>query len=690
MKKNWQWLICILFLGFACLLPTETAMAETEYIYKFHEDEQAYYIASIDGEIDEEITLPTAYEGYPVVGLEDGAIGYQSKLETVIVPKGYTVLGERAFEQCDSLKKVIINAEIETLKKEIFSQCTSLNTLVLPTTLKKIEWHAFYKTGFKTFALPEGVTAIVEATFADCDNLETLTIPKSVTSIEEYAIRDCEKLKKVTVKAKIKTLESNTFYMCKNLETVILPSSLKKIKGSAFYGSGLSYITIPKNVTTIEENAFSHLDELKKVTIKAKIKTLQPYTFYGCDKLEKVVFPSTLKTIKEFAFYGAGIKTITIPKTVKKVESNAFASCKNLYRITFEGNDVELDGYIASDTQAIKATIIADKGSDAYRYAKEWGYLTSESTKFKVELNGTKMFVGEKKQLSTYNNPYPVKWTSSNKKVVAIDKDGYITAKKKGSATITAKINGKKYKYKIKVVKRTEKNVLDIIWSNYVTKDMSDYEKVVAANSWFCQNVEYDYDNYIKGTVSGISYTTKGVFEKGLAVCDGYANAFKKIMEHYGIPVMKVIGTSHRNVPHAWNLVKIGTRWYHVDTTGNSSFSAIVKATYLLCSDERMAEKDRWVKADYPKVSAKAPDTTITTVNKNGTKISTLEKTLKVGKSTTLKVTGTKKKVTWSSSNKKIVTVNSKGKITAKKAGTAKIYCKVGGKKYVVKVTVTK
>lgn len=61
--------------------------------------------------------------------------------------------------------------------------------------------------------------------------------------------------------------------------------------------------------------------------------------------------------------------------------------------------------------------------------------------------------------------------------------------------------------------------------------------------------------------------------------------------------------------------------------------------------------------------------------------------TLNKGK-TTLKVTGTKKKVKWSSSNKKIATVTSKGKVTAKKAGTTYITARVNGKTLKCKVVV--
>ena len=62
--------------------------------------------------------------------------------------------------------------------------------------------------------------------------------------------------------------------------------------------------------------------------------------------------------------------------------------------------------------------------------------------------------------------------------------------------------------------------------------------------------------------------------------------------------------------------------------------------------------------------------------------------TLYVGKSVQLKVKGTKKKAKWKSSSKKTASVSSKGKVSAKKKGTARITAKVGKKKLVCRVTV--
>ena len=59
-----------------------------------------------------------------------------------------------------------------------------------------------------------------------------------------------------------------------------------------------------------------------------------------------------------------------------------------------------------------------------------------------------------------------------------------------------------------------------------------------------------------------------------------------------------------------------------------------------------------------------------------------------VGKKITLKVLGTNKKVTWSSSNKRVAKVNQKGVVTGVGLGDAKIYARVGSKKLTCTVSV--
>lgn len=72
------------------------------------------------------------------------------------------------------------------------------------------------------------------------------------------------------------------------------------------------------------------------------------------------------------------------------------------------------------------------------------------------------------------------------------------------------------------------------------------------------------------------------------------------------------------------------------------------------------------------------------------TKINKKSLTLTPGKHYTLKVKGISGKIAWKSSNKKIATVNQKGKVTAKQAGKVKITATVKSRKFTCQVTVKK
>ena len=75
-------------------------------------------------------------------------------------------------------------------------------------------------------------------------------------------------------------------------------------------------------------------------------------------------------------------------------------------------------------------------------------------------------------------------------------------------------------------------------------------------------------------------------------------------------------------------------------------------------------------------------------VDASSIRINKTSKTMCVSDTYTLKISGTKKTVKWSSSNKNIATVNSKGKVTAKRKGKVTITAKVNNRKYKCVITV--
>ena len=379
-------------------------------------------------------------------------------------------------------------------------------------------------------------------------------------------------------------------------------SATKKSSCSIYmYGGQKTDVTFPSKcnnytVTAVSSN-FSQLIMTKLTTIK---------------------LPSGYATIEKEAFKGqTQLYRIEIPASVKSIGKNAFQGC-----------DIS------------KLTIVAPYGSAAEKYAIANNINYSNSTALSIRTGGMNMFVGEKKQIRVCNNSKTITWASSNKKVATVSKNGTVTAKKAGNTKITAKINGKTYTYPFKVVSRTSGNVLQIVWDNYVTTDLSDYEKVVAANKWIKANIK----------PTGTSVSAKTALETGVSNYTGYANAYKNILEHYGLKVKVIMGKKHME-----NSVTIAGKTYTASTIE----------------------------------SASGVDKNYTTTGL-GVAINKSTMTLSVGGKGTFKALGNTKTVTWSSTNKKVATVTKSGKVTAKGAGVTTIIMKIGTKTYDCKVRVNK
>ena len=83
-----------------------------------------------------------------------------------------------------------------------------------------------------------------------------------------------------------------------------------------------------------------------------------------------------------------------------------------------------------------------------------------------------------------------------------------------------------------------------------------------------------------------------------------------------------------------------------------------------------------------------ALSSSVIAVNAKSVKMNKTKITLNKGETYQLKLNGTSKKVKWKSSKTSVAAVTSKGKVTAKKKGTAKITAAVGKKKYTCTVKV--
>lgn len=92
------------------------------------------------------------------------------------------------------------------------------------------------------------------------------------------------------------------------------------------------------------------------------------------------------------------------------------------------------------------------------------------------------------------------------------------------------------------------------------------YNDIKMVHDYLINNIEYDT------TISKQNiYNIYGALINHEAVCEGYARAFKYLMDGLGIPCTLVIGvgtnSEGRTENHAWNYVQISGSWYAIDCT---------------------------------------------------------------------------------------------------------------------------
>ncbi|KMT22872.1 transglutaminase domain-containing protein [Clostridium cylindrosporum] len=166
------------------------------------------------------------------------------------------------------------------------------------------------------------------------------------------------------------------------------------------------------------------------------------------------------------------------------------------------------------------------------------------------------------------------------------------------------------YHMSIDEVKRKTSQVNSLvasITSKIVTSSMSDYQKEKAIHDYIVNTARYDVENLDKDTIPIDSHTPYGILVNKVAVCDGYATTMKKMLDAVGVDSQIVVGTGD-GVPHAWNLVKINSIWYHVDPTWddpisylNGQLKPILSYDFFNKTDSYMARTHYWIKENYPK-----------------------------------------------------------------------------------------
>ena len=115
---------------------------------------------------------------------------------------------------------------------------------------------------------------------------------------------------------------------------------------------------------------------------------------------------------------------------------------------------------------------------------------------------------------------------------------------------------------------------------------LSEAKKITKIHDYICNHVDYAYNS----TEEQI-YTAYGALCTGKAVCQGYAVLFYRLCKEAGLSVRVISGTGNGG-PHAWNIVRIGSKYYNVDCTWDGQDTATYNE-FLLKSEADFSDHTR-------------------------------------------------------------------------------------------------
>lgn len=658
--------------------------------------------------------------------------------------KNINIMEAAAFIKCTGLRKVVLD-NINYLGRQSFEACTSLEEVQLQN-VTYIGNSAFNScTSLREIRIPEGTVSVGEWTFNSCENLQTVYLPETLRSIGSYVFSDCSNLEMISFPQTMEYIGASAFNNCTNLKTISLPQTMEYIGESAFSGcESLTHLKIPEGIAVIENYLFTRCTSLETIEFPESLESLG-CLFYWTDNtaVKNIYFKGELKHVGVSSMYygflkGVSDATIYYPEGVEAWNQiiNRSWDGTNITWVPYDpyywdgikensseavqevsaGETIAFDAAVAEFGDGSEAAEPTEESSDQEAFVVEEEIPTEEDAEFSDSVQDQE----EAADISVENTLEDgISEENAEEEIITeiqIPDAVYAqeTAGTKGSSMM---YTGRKPGSFCLFIAVKDKGASDLLADGnllYISQKLADSKGKVT----FTYGLKEDWQNPIfcvfgeeqpKPTQPPVHKHTYGkwqvskkatVFaaETQTRKCSGCG---KKENRTYGKKLTPVLQTNATSV---------------ILKTGQST--SALKVTKMAAGDSVVSWKSANTKI--VKVSGKGKltagkktgTTTVTIKLKSGfsrkikvkvqkgvvktTKINglTSKLTLRKGKKATLKpvlvpFTSTER-ITYISSNKKVVTVSSKGVLTAKKPGKAKVTVRSGRKKYVITVTVPK
>ena len=286
----------------------------------------------------------TAYAGTTVSGTSKENISweYNSITKTMTFSGSGRLYFDTAGDYCglplpwqgyvkdDDIEKIIVSDGITYVNFSSFFYCTNIKETYFGKDVKELE--SVNWGNFKYF----------EKIYIDKNNVYMTSIDGVVYN-KNRTMLICYPCGRENSEYKIpdgvKSIEANCFSCNTNLKKISIPNSVKTIGYGAFSNSSIVDLVIPNSVNLIEGDPFYSCENLKTVKIGNGVTRIE--AFQNCENLESIEFGNSIEYIG--GAYGENLKTVVLPKSLKKVDSNVFKNCYNLKDVYYSGNESDWD-----------------------------------------------------------------------------------------------------------------------------------------------------------------------------------------------------------------------------------------------------------------------------------------------------------------------------------------------------------
>ena len=267
-----------------------------------------------------------------------------------------TMIPNQAFEGVAYITTVTIPATATSVNAAAFKNCASLEVVNYNAVNAVIAADAFEGSNVAEVNFGEGVKTIPTYLCTANSNLLSVIIPASVTKIDGRAFAGCYNITTVEKYAENCTsVAADAFDYCHKLNEVVLRDTVKHIPAnlySRYGGSAIEIMTIPENITSIAESAFSNCTALKTLYFDPPACEIGDDAFTGCTSLNKIVLGKKVTTIPSNLYAGnVAITELTIPETVERIDDYAFSGCTALEKITVGDNLLDIGSNVTNGSK---------------------------------------------------------------------------------------------------------------------------------------------------------------------------------------------------------------------------------------------------------------------------------------------------------------------------------------------------